>query len=232
MTPEQRTHTFVRRPRGRLFTGIFWVATGVIAAAAVAAQPYNGVLFRTLWAVGWVLFAGYGIRIALMRVQVCGGQLIVRNPFRTRTVNASEVRRITWKRRRSQNIIYSSSSTGWWAPRVHLTGGGSILLAALWSQGLVPPRELGTTVEEILSLLGVHVPVQERFPGQLSDQASAPDSSGGLPDQSPVVLTTDLVEDEAAFLDWAESPVGEPSESVGTPRRSRRYRSRPSSGQD
>jgi hypothetical protein len=87
-------------------------------------------------------------------------------------------------------------------PRVHLAGGGSFRLAGLWSYRS-RRAELVPTIKEIVSLLGVHVPVQEQFPGQLPDQASAPDSSSGLPDQSPDAL---------------------PSESVGAPRPPRQFR--------
>ena len=130
-----------------------------------------------------------------MRVQVHGGQLIVHNELRTRTVNASDVREITWdwwRNRGTRRVV----------PRVHLADGGSFRLSALWSHGS-RQAELVTTVEEILSLLGVNVPVQEQFPGQLPDQAAAPDSSSGLPDQSP---------------------VGLPNESVGVPRPPRQFR--------
>jgi hypothetical protein len=63
--------------------------------------------------------------------------------------------------------------------------------------------ELVTTVEEILSLLGAHVPVQEQSQGQLPDQAAVTGSSSGIPDQSP---------------------VGLPNESVGVPRPPRQFR--------
>jgi hypothetical protein len=137
----------------------------------VDTQPYNGILFKSLWAVGWLLFAAMGIRFASMRVKVRGGQLIVRNYFRTRRVNASEVRGITWNQLRGRV-----------APSVHLAGGGSILLAALWSYGY-RKAELAATVEKILSLLGVQLPVQEQSPSRLPARAPTPESPSDLPDQ-------------------------------------------------
>ena len=180
------------------------VVTAVVLAAVIGAQTSQSILFRTLFGLGCLLYAWLGERLARVRVQVHGGQLIVHNELRTRTVNASDVREITWDWWRNR---------GTWrvVPRVHLADGGSFRLSALWSHGS-RQAELVTTVEEILSLLGVHVPVQgqppdqasdqdrdssllgahlpvqEQFPGQLPDQAAAPDSSSGLPDQSPVGL--------------------------------------------
>jgi hypothetical protein len=219
MTPERETHTFRIQPRGHLFGGILMVVTAVVLAAAIGVQTSQSILFRTLFGLGCLLYAWLGERLARVRVQVHGGQLIVHNELRTRTVNASDVREITWDRWRNRG-------TRRVVPRVHLAGGDSFRLTALWSHGS-RQAELVTTVEEILSLLGVHVPVQgqppdqasdqdrdssllgahlpvqEQFPGQLPDQAAAPDSSSGLPDQSP---------------------VGLPNESVGVPRPPRQFR--------
>jgi hypothetical protein len=167
----QETYTFVNKPGARLRAGIIFVATAVIVIVVVDTQPYNGILFKSLWAVGWLLFAAMGIRFASMRVKVRGGQLIVRNYFRTRRVNASEVRGITWNQLRGRV-----------APSVHLAGGGSILLAALWSYGY-RKAELAATVEKILSLLGVQLPVQEQSPSRLPARAPTPESPSDLPDQ-------------------------------------------------
>jgi hypothetical protein len=175
----QETYTFVNKPGARLRGGIVFVATAVIVIAVVDTQPYNGILFKILWAVGWLLFAALGVRFASMRVKVRGGHLIVRNYFRTRRVNPSEVRGITWDRLR-----------GSVAPRVHLAGGGSVLLAALWSYGY-RQDELAATVEKILSLLGVQLPVQEESPAWLPDRASTPGSPSGLPDSSPAGLPSE-----------------------------------------
>ena len=232
----QETYTFVTRPGARLRAGIIFVAAAVLVTALVDAQPYNGILFKILWAVGWLLFAALGVRFARMRVKVRAGQLIVRNYFRTRTVNASEVRGITWDQLR-----------GSVAPRVHLAGGGSVLLAAFWSYGY-RQAELAATVEKILSLLGVQLPGQEQPPGWLPDRAPTPESPGGLPDSSPAGLPGEpngaaedkavfpagatsaasqpigIVEDKAAFLAWAKSPAGLPGESAGVRRPPRQKR--------
>jgi hypothetical protein len=162
--------------------------------------------------------------------------LIVRNYFRTRRANASEVRGITWDRLR-----------GSVAPRVHLAGGGSILLAAIWSYGY-GKLELAATAERILSLLGVQLPVQEEFPGRSLDRAPTPESPSGLPDWSPAGLPSEpigtvedkaafpaaakspasepisIVTDKAAFLAWAKSPAGLPGEPAGVRRPPRQNR--------
>jgi hypothetical protein len=195
MTPGQETHTFRIQPRGHLFGGILMVVTAVVLAAVIGAQTSQSILFRTLFGLGCLLYAWLGERLARVRVQVHGGQLIVHNEFRTRTVNASDVREITWdwwRNRGTRRVV----------PRVHLAGGDSFRLSALWSQGS-RQAELVTTVEEILSLLGAHVPVQEQFAGQPPDRAAAPHSSSVLPDRSP---------------------VGLPNESVGVPRPPRQFR--------
>jgi hypothetical protein len=171
------------------------VVSAVVLAAVIGAQTSQGILFRTLFGLGCLLYAWFGERLARVRVQVHGGQLIVHNEFRTRKVKASDVREITWD-------WWRNRGTWWVVPRVHLADGGSFRLSALWSYGSRQPK-LVTTVEEILSLLGAHVPVHEQFPGQAPDQAQAPDSSSGLPDQSP---------------------AGLPSESVGVPRPPRQFR--------
>jgi hypothetical protein len=199
MTPEQETHTFRIQPRGHLVGGILMVVTAAVLAAVIGAQTSQSILFRTIFGLGCLLYAWLGERLARVRVQVHGGQLIVHNELRTRTVNASDVREITWD-------WWRSRGTRRVVPRVHLADGDSFRLTALWSHGS-RHAELVTTVEEILSLLGAHVPVQEQFPGQLpdraADRAAAPDSSSGLPDQAP---------------------VGLPNESVGVPRPPRQFR--------
>jgi hypothetical protein len=213
MVPEQETHTFRVRPLGHLFGGILMVATAVILAVVIGVQTSQSIVFRALFGLGCFLYAWWGERLARVRVQVHGSQLIVHNYVRTRTVNASDIQEITWD---------------WWryrvVPRVHLAGGGSFRLAGLWSYGS-HRAEVLTIVEEILSLLGVHVPIEEQIPGQLPDQASAPDSSSGLPDQSTAgPPTIGDVNDKAAFVAPAKSPGGLPSESVGVPRPPRNFR--------
>jgi hypothetical protein len=206
MAPEQETHTFRVQPRGHLVGGIVMVTTAVILAVVIGVQTSQSIVFRTLFGLGCFLYAWWGERHARVRVQVHGGQLIVYNYLRTRTVNASDIREITWD---------------WWrnrvVPRVYLAGGGSFRLAGLWSYRS-HRAELLTMVEEILSLLGVHVPVEEQIPSRLPDQASASGSSSGLPDQSPVGPPT------IGDVNTAASPDGLPSQSVGTPRLPRKFR--------
>lgn len=199
MVPEQETHTFRVRPLGHLFGGILMVATAVILAVVIGVHTSQSIVFRAIFGLGCFLYAWWGERLARVRVQVHGGQLIVHNYVRTRTVNGSDIQEITWD---------------WWryrvVPRVHLVDGDSFRLAGLWSYGS-HRAEVLTIVEEILSLLGVHVPVEEQIPGQLPDQASALDSFSGLPD---------------ALLAPAKSPEGLPSESVGASRPPHNFRKR------
>src|SRR6516165_2714634 len=95
MTPEQETHTFQASTGRQLFGGIVIVATCVILAVVTGVQSWISIWCRIVFVLGCILFALLGIRCARFRVQVRGSQLIIRNYFRTRTVNASEVRRIT-----------------------------------------------------------------------------------------------------------------------------------------
>jgi hypothetical protein len=157
MTPEQETHTFQASTGRQLFGGIVIVATCVILAVVTGVQSWISIWCRIVFVLGCILFALLGIRCARFRVQVRGSQLIIRNYFRTRTVNASEVRRITLARVYMDYFSYSY----YWVPRVHLAGGGSIRLMALVTPGSprAAPHKLATTVEEILSLLGVHSPI-------------------------------------------------------------------------
>jgi hypothetical protein len=219
VTTEQETHTFRMQPRGHLFGGILMVAAAVILAAVIGAQTAQSILFRAIFGLGCLLYAWFGERLARARVQVHGGRLIVHDYLRTRRVSAGDVREVTWE-------WWRKGGTRWVVPRVQLADGGSIRLSGLWTYGS-RQAELVTTVEEMLSLLGahvpvqgqppdqgadqdphssllgVHVPVQEHSPGQLPDQAPAPDSSSGLAGQSP---------------------VGLPGDSVGVPRAPRQFR--------
>ena len=190
-TTGQETRTFRMQPRGHLFGGILMVATAVILAVVIGVQTSQSILFRTLFGLGCLLYAWFGERLARARVDVHGGRLIVHDYLRTRTVNASDIREITWE-------WWRSGGTRWVVPRVHLADGGSIRLSGLWSYGS-RQAELVTTIEEILSLLGVDVPVE----GQEPDQAPVPDAPRGLASQAP---------------------AGLPSDSVGAPRPPRQFR--------
>jgi hypothetical protein len=195
---EQETHTFRMQPRGHLFGGIVMVATAVILAAVIGAQASQSIVFRTLFGLGCLLYAWFGERLARARVDVHGGRLIVHDYLRTRTVQAGDVREVSWE-------WWRTGSTPWVVPRVHLADGGSIRLSGLWSYGS-RRAQLAAMVEEILSLLGVRVPVQEQVPGQGPDRASAPDAP------------------DAPGRPAGQVPVGLPSESVGVPRPRRQFR--------
>ena len=202
VTTGQENRTFRMQPRGHLFGGVLMVATAVILAVVIGVQTSQGILFRTLFGLGCLLYAWFGERLARARVQVHGGRLIVHDYLRTRTVNAGDIREITWE-------WWRKGGTRWVVPRVHLADGGSIRLSGLWSYGS-RQAELVTTVEEILSLLGVHVPVE----GQSPDQAPGQDPGGSLPGAHVPVQ--------------AQSPgqtsAGLPSDSVGAPRPPRQFR--------
>jgi hypothetical protein len=201
-TTGQETHTFRVQPLSHLFGGIVMVATAVILAAVIGAQTSQSIVFRTLFGLGCLLYAWFGERLARARVQVHGGRLIVHDYLRTRTVNASDIREITWD-------WLGGRGTPWVAPRVHLADGRSIRLSGLWSHGS-RWAELVTIVEKIQSLLGVHVPVE----GQPPEQASDPDPGSPLPEVHA------LAHEQCP----GQSSVGLPGDSVGAPRPPRQFR--------
>ena len=214
-TAEQAVHTFRVQPLSHLFGGIVMVATAVILAALIGAQTAQSILFRTLFGLGCLLYAWFGERLARARVEVRGSRLIVHDSLRTRAVNASDIREITW------DWLSKGGGTRWVAPRVHLANGGSIRLSGLWSYGS-RWAELATMVEEILTLLGVHVPVDGRSP----DPAPAPDPDSSL--SGVHVPAQEQLPDQAAAPDSAsrpasQSPAGLPTESVGAPRPPRHF---------
>lgn len=202
----QETHTFRMQPRGQLFGGIAMVATAAVLAAVIGAQTAQSLLFRILFGLGCLLYALFGERLARARVQVHDGRLIVHDYLRTRTISASDVREITWD-------WWRSGVTRWVVPRVHLANGGSIRLSGLWCYGY-RRAELVRTVEEILSLLGVHVPVEgqppEHEPGGSLSGVPVPvleQLPSRLPDQAPTPASS-----------TGPSHLGLPSESIGAPR--------------
>ena len=155
MTPEHEARTFRAQPGGHLAGGIVLVVIAVSLALVIVPQGFIGIWFKIVLVLGCILFTWFGIRFARQAVQVRDGQLIARNSLRTRKINASEIRGITFV---SMPLRGGVSC----APRIHLASGGKIRLAALWTPGtrLAPPPQLVATVEEIQALLRIHPTVQ------------------------------------------------------------------------
>ena len=147
------TRTFQIRPRGRLIAGALSVAIAVVLAVVVWVDHANGVSFRVIWDLVWILIAAMGIRVARLAVQVRGAQLIVRGFLRTRTFKASQVRGITLVRE------HSPQGGSLWVPYVHFNGGDSVRLAVLMVSGTRAgaPARLVTPAQEIASLIGVQM---------------------------------------------------------------------------
>jgi len=152
-TLQQDTRTFQIHPRRRLIAAALSVAIAVVLAVVVWVDHANGIPFRIIWDLVWILIALIAIRIARLGVQVRRDQLIIRGFFRTRTFNASQISGITLVRGHYQQF------GSFWVPSVHFHGGGSIRLAVLMASGTRagPPATLVTRTQEIASLLGVQM---------------------------------------------------------------------------
>lgn len=114
------THTF-RFHRGRhLSFGILALVSGA-ACLAIAAAPGTGawwgeVLFLVIFGLALVWL---GVRQFWVGVQISAGKVAIRNSWRTRTVDASEIRAITLR----PHVIGEGNR---WVPRVELTGGREV----------------------------------------------------------------------------------------------------------
>lgn len=152
-TLQQDTRTFQIHPRRRLIAAALSVAIAVVLAVVVWVDHANGISFRVIWDLVWILIALIAIRIARLGVQVRRDQLIIRGFFRTRTFNASQISGITLARGHYQQF------GSFWVPYVHFHGGGSIRLAGLMVGGTRAgaPATLVTLTQEITSLLGVQM---------------------------------------------------------------------------
>jgi len=107
-----------------------------------------------------------GIRLLRAGVQIRGGKLTVRGYFRTRAVNASEIRAITLQPKQI------SQGGPVWIPRVDLADGTSIWINSFeCGPAARPPKPTRVaTVDEVRKLLGMHSPVAlpdllSEFPG-------------------------------------------------------------------
>ena len=150
---QQDTRTFQIHPRGRQIAGVLSVAIAVVLAVVVWVDHANGISFRVIWDLVWILIALSAIRVARLAVQVRGDQLIIRGYLRTRTFDTSQVRGITLVRE------HSRQSGSVWVPYVNFHGGDSIRLAVLMVSGTRAgaPARLVTPAQEIASLLGVQM---------------------------------------------------------------------------
>jgi hypothetical protein len=141
--------TFQSRPRLRL-TGaslIIALAVGCLVVAMLSAPP--GVAYRIIWAVIWLAFAWFGIRLARLATQVRGDHLVIRGFFHTRRFDASQITKIGLDRlRNGANGVYV------WIPRAYLRSGRSVRLWGLGSSGGTQERPaLIAAVDEISALL-------------------------------------------------------------------------------
>jgi hypothetical protein len=77
-TLQQDTRTFQIHPRRRLIAAALSVAIAVVLAVVVWVDHANGIPFRIIWDLVWILIALIAIRIARLGVQVRRDQLIIR----------------------------------------------------------------------------------------------------------------------------------------------------------
>ena len=152
-TFQQDARTFQIHPRRRLIAAALSVAIAVVLAVVVWVDHANGISFRVIWDLVWILIALIAIRIARLGVQVRRDQLIIRGFLRTRAFNASQISGITLAREHYQQF------GSFWVPYVHFHGGGSVRLAVLKVGGTRAgaPTTLVTRTQEIASLLGVQM---------------------------------------------------------------------------
>jgi len=158
--PSGATHTF-RLHRGRLvFFGIFSVCFGAAIAAALASVVlHNATGDLKAWAaVGISLCAIWiGIRTPFLAVRISGGKMIIRNLFRTYTINGSEIRAITVLGTARGDALRQQT------PEVLLINGRSIKLTGLdetmTGQAERDPCE---DLDQIRALLGITAPLSIR----------------------------------------------------------------------
>ena len=67
------------------------MAIAVVLAVGVWVDHANGIPFRIIWDLVWILIALIAIRIARLGVHVRRDQLIIRGFFRTRTFNQRDL---------------------------------------------------------------------------------------------------------------------------------------------
>jgi hypothetical protein len=133
------------RPAGALL--IIAVAVGALVVAVVSPPP--GVAFRVVWALVWLSFAWFGIRLARLATAVHGDRLIIRGFFHTRRFDASQISKVGLDRlRNGADGVYV------WIPRAYLRSGGSVRLWGLGASGGAQQRpKLIAAVDEISARL-------------------------------------------------------------------------------
>jgi hypothetical protein len=148
----RKTPTFHSPSRARLIGAMLIVAVAVACLAVAVVSPPPGTAFRIIWALAWLSFALFGIRLARLATQVRGDRLVIRGFFRTRKFHASQISRIALVRiRNGQYRVYT------WIPRAYLHKGGSVRLWGLGATGSgQEPATLTAAVNDISALLGVH----------------------------------------------------------------------------
>jgi len=150
-TLAQGKHTFKSRSRARLIGALLMVGVAVACLVVAVVSPPPGIAFRIIWAVIWLSFGLFGIRLARLATQVHNGRLVIRGFFRTRRFDASQIGKISLIRlREGANKVYV------WIPRAYLHSGGSVRLLGLGATGGPQERPaLTAAVQEISALLGL-----------------------------------------------------------------------------
>jgi hypothetical protein len=167
------THTF-RFQRGlALITGLSSLFLGVITAVAFAAgtsgrDTKSRLQLAALAGLICIPLVWLGIGSIRLGVIVRGRKLTIRNPWRTYTVDVSEIREITLERKANPNGVASL------LPRVHLTSGRSIWLYSCncGPAGQPPEPELISALAELCALIGIDPPCA-------ASQPARHDSAGG-----------------------------------------------------
>ena len=150
------THTFCyHRGRHRVL-GILGAAFGAALLALLVGILATTPSQLSVW--GQVLMTGggfalvwLGIRQFRVGIQISGETLIIRNEWRTYTVNTCEVRAITLQPKRI------GEGPDHWMPRVDLTSGNSVWITNLdCGRSDRPPRsEPAAILDEVRTLLGI-----------------------------------------------------------------------------
>jgi hypothetical protein len=106
-TLAQGKHTFKSRSRARLIGALLMVGVAVACLVVAVVSPPPGIAFRIIWAVIWLSFGLFGIRLARLATQVHNGRLVIRGFFRTRRFDASQISKISLIRlREGANKVY------------------------------------------------------------------------------------------------------------------------------
>jgi hypothetical protein len=155
------THRFYVMRGFHVVTGIIVAAFGaglLIGTAAAVADPSSSwAQGISTWGAIWgtalsLLFVWLGIRLLRVGVQISAEKITIRGYFRTRAVNASEIRAITLQPKDNGEGQLR------WIPQVELTSGKSFPIASFdCGPARKPPKpELAATIEEVRALLSAY----------------------------------------------------------------------------